>query len=185
MSMLVDNDPFTGPSFPLSNRIRRATWALVYALLFRPSPRPLHAWRALLLRAFGAQMGERCHVYPGAKIWAPWNLQLGRYVGIADNVVLYNMDVISIGDHAVISQGAHLCGGTHDYDSRNFQLVAKPISIGARAWICADAFIHPGITIAEGVVIGARSVVHRNISESWTVCAGHPCVKVGDRARLA
>jgi putative colanic acid biosynthesis acetyltransferase WcaF len=184
MTIIVGNDPYTQASFTFSHRVRRAAWNLVAATLFGLSPRPFHTWRALLLRAFGAELGADCHVYPGAKIWAPWNLVLGHRVGVADGVVLYNMAPIRVGDYAVISQGAHLCCGSHDFNSPNFQLFAKAIEIGSRAWICTEAFIHPGVTVAEGVVVGARAVVHRDLDEPWAVYAGHPAAKVSVRKRL-
>jgi putative colanic acid biosynthesis acetyltransferase WcaF len=133
---------------------------------------------------FGASLGEGCHVYPGVKIWAPWNLHLGNFVGVADGVTLYCMEKIKIGDYAVISQGVHLCGGTHDFNSENFQLVIKPIEIGSHAWVCAEVFIHPGVTVSEGVVVGARSVVTKNIDDSWCVYAGNPCKKIGLRKKI-
>ena len=183
--IIQGNDSFTQPSFPLSHRARRQAWNLVYALLFRLSPRPCHAWRARLLTLFGARLGKDCHVYPGVRVWAPWNLRLGDHVGIADGVTLYSMDVITIGDRAVISQGAYLCCGTHDYESPNMQLTAKPITIGRRAWICAEVFIHPGVSVPEGAVVGARSVVTRSLDEPWAVYAGNPCVKVKERPVIA
>jgi putative colanic acid biosynthesis acetyltransferase WcaF len=163
-----------GPSFSLANRLARVVWNFVWWTLFLPSSRPLHAWRGFLLRVFGAEIGRDCHIYPGAKIWAPWNLSCAEQVGIADGAILYNQARISIGANAVISQGAHLCTGTHDYESSGFELIAYPITIGSHAWIAAEAFIHPGITIGEGAVIGARSVVTRSMPE-WMVCAGNPC----------
>ncbi len=175
------NDPFTGPSFSLSHRIRRQLWGIVWLFLFRPSPRPFHTWRNLLLKSFGAKIGTGCHVYPAAKIWAPWNLRLGNHVGVADGVNLYSMNLIHIGDYAVISQGAHLCGGTHDYNSANFQLITKPIFIGANAWVCADTFIHSGVVIPDGVVVGACSVVLNSLPQPWGVYAGNPCKQVGNR----
>lgn len=181
MSLLQGIDPFTQASFTLKNRIKRAAWYSVQASLFRYSPRSFHGWRALLLRFFGAKLGGGCHIYPGVKIWAPWNLVLGNKVGIGDGVLLYCMDRIVIGNCAVISQGAHLCCGTHDFNSANFQLIVKPIIIGARAWICADVFIHPGVVVSEGAVVGARAVVVKNLSESWAVYAGNPAVKVSKR----
>lgn len=181
--IIQDSNPFLGPSFTPLNRILRQCWNIVYVLVFRFSPRPLHAWRAAILRLFGARLGHGCHVYPSAKIWAPWNLTLGHHVGIADGATLYNMDTIQIGDFAVISQGAHLCGGTHDYNSENFQLIARPIIIGAYAWICAEAFIHPGVVIPEGAVVGARAVATRSLPHEWAVYAGHPCQEVRKRTR--
>lgn len=179
--IIQGNDPYREASFALGSRLRRQLWYLVQASLFRFSLRPLHGWRSFLLRLFGAKLGVGCHVYPGVKIWAPWNLSCGAFVGIADGVTLYSMDLITIGDYAVISQGAHLCTGTHDYNSRNFQLVTRPITIGAHAWVCAEAFLHPGVVLPDGVVIGARSVVTKSVPQAWAVYAGNPCVIVKQR----
>lgn len=167
-------------SFPLSNRLRRLLWKSAHCLLIAWTPRPLHAWRVLVLRCFGAKLGRGCHIYPRAQIWAPWMLVCGDGVGIADQAIIYCMAVISIGHRAVISQGTHLCSGTHDYTDPTFPLVSRPITVGADAWICAEAFVHPGVTIGEGAVIGARAVVTRNMPP-WTVCAGHPCVPLKPR----
>ena len=165
--IIQGSDPYREPSFTLRHRLKRQLWNLVCTLLFRPSPRSFHAWRANILRLFGATLGMGCHVYPDVKVWAPWNLRLGNNVGVGDGANLYCMDMIEIGDYAVISQGAHLCGGTHDYNRSNFQLVIKPIVIGRRAWVCAEAFIHPGVVVPEGTVIGARAVVSRSNMQSW------------------
>src|SRR5690606_351374 len=114
------------------------------------------------------------HVYPGAKIWAPWNLDLGDECGIANDVMLYSQGKISVGYRGIISQGTNLCTGTHDYTKEGHPLITKPIYIGDYAWIAAEAFIHPGISIGDGCVIGARSVVTRDMP-NWMVCAGNPC----------
>lgn len=182
--MIIEgNDPFTQPSFSLSNRLARAIWGVAWALLFRTSPRFMLSWRRALLRLFGAQLGTDVNFAASVKVWAPWQLKVGNRVGFGAGVNLYNMAPLTIDDEAVISQGAHLCGGTHDIDSPNFQLVAKPIRIGARAWICADAFVGPGVSIAEGCVLAARGVAVRSIDEPWTVWAGNPVVKKRDRRR--
>lgn len=171
---MTEADAHTGPSFSLGNRLARVAWGAVYWLLFRPSPRPLHAWRAWLLRLFGARLGARCHIYPGVRIWAPWNLVCGAEAGVASGAILYTQGRVTIGERAVISQGAHLCAGTHDYTRAGFPLVTRPIVVGADAWVAAEAFVHAGVTIGEGAVIGARSVVVKDMPP-WMVCAGHPC----------
>lgn len=149
-------------------------WGVTWLLLFKPSPRICHHWRAFLLRLFGAKLGEHVHVYPSAKIWAPWNLIIGNHVGIADGTTIYSMALIQIGDYCVISQGAHLCAGSHDIDSANFQLIAAPIVIAPYTWVCAEAFIGPRVSIAEGCVLGARAVVMKSIDQAWSVWAGNP-----------
>ena len=173
----------TGPSFSLKNRISRVLWGVVATFLFRFSPRPLHGWRSFLLRMFGATIGHGVHVYPGVKIWAPWNLDLGDECGIASGAILYSKGKITIGRKAVISQGAQLCSGTHDYNDPGFKLITMPIFIGDHAWVAADAFVHPGITIGEGCVIGARSVVTKDMPH-WMVCAGHPCKPIKERTLI-
>ena len=175
-----NTDTFTGPSFSLKNRLSRVLWGVVALAVFRYSPRPLHAWRAFVLRLFGAKVGAGVHVYPGVKIWAPWNLELGDQCGIGNGAVIYNQGKISIGKKAVISQGTHLCAGTHDHTQSGFPLVTKPIFIGDNSWIAAEAFIHPGVTIGEGCVVGARSVVTKDMP-AWMVCAGHPCKPLKER----
>jgi len=175
-----NQNTFTGPSFSLSNRIRRALWMAVSGILFRFSPKPLHGFRAFLLRLFGAKVGRGVHVYPKVKIWAPWNLILKDECGVADDVILYSQGLISVGFRAVISQGSHLAAGTHDYTQPGFPLITKPIVINDHVWIAAEAFINPGIVIGEGCVIGARSVVIKDMP-AWMVCAGHPCKPIKER----
>jgi len=178
--MATNTDTISGPSFSLKNRLSRVVWNIVYVCFFRFSPKPLHAWRAFLLKLFGAQVGKGVHVYPKVAIWAPWNLILEDECGIANGVTLYCQGPIAIGKRAVISQGAHLVAGTHDYTKLGFPLYTKPINIGDYVWVAADTFIHPGVTIGEGAVIGARAVVSKNMPP-WMVCAGHPCKPVKKR----
>ncbi len=170
----------TGPSFSLKNRVAREIWNMVYAVFFRYSPRPFHAWRRLLLQLFGAKIGRGTHVYPKAKIWAPWNVEIGEETGIADGVTLYAQDKIIIGNKAVISQGSYICAGTHDYTKQGFPLYTRPIYIDDHVWIAAECFVHPGVHIYTGAVIGARSVVAANMPE-WKICVGFPCKPVKDR----
>jgi putative colanic acid biosynthesis acetyltransferase WcaF len=179
--IIPGNDPYIQPSFSLGDRLRRGLWGMAWLLLFRPSPRPLHGWRAGLLRVFGATVGHGVHVYPGVRIWAPWKLTVGDYVGIGDGVNLYNMGSITIGDRCVVSQGAHLCAGSHDIDSTNFQLIAAPITLEDRVWICTESYIGLGVRIAEGCVIGARAVMTKSALEAWTVWAGNPAQPIRKR----
>lgn len=171
---MINQDTYTGPSFSVANRAARVIWQITSLFFFRLSPRPFHAWRSFLLRCFGAKVGKGVHVYPGVKIWAPWNLELRDECGVGSGATLYSQGKITIGRRAVISQGVYLCTGTHDYTRAGSPLVTKPIYVGENAWIAAEAFVHPGVVIASGCVIGARSVVINDMPE-WTVCAGNPC----------
>lgn len=155
------------------NKAARAAWGAVWLLLYRPSPRPLHAWRRLLLRLFGARVGRGVKPYPGAKVWAPWNLVLGDHCWLADGVDCYSVAPVEVGPSAIVSQRAFLCTATHDFTDPAFPLVARPIAIGAQAWVAAEAFVGPGVTVGEGAVVGARACVVRDVPP-WTVVAGNP-----------
>ena len=174
---MTNTDTIKGASFSLKNRLARLLWHIIAFIFFKYSPKPLHAWRSFLLRLFGAKVGKGVHVYPKVSIWAPWNLILKDECGIANGVTLYSQGRITVGKRAVISQGAHLVAGTHDYTKLGFPLYTKPIVIGDYAWVAADSFIHPGVEIGEGAVIGARAVVTKNMPP-WMVCSGHPCKSI-------
>jgi putative colanic acid biosynthesis acetyltransferase WcaF len=173
-------DPYLGHPFDLKNRLLRAAWNFVYVFLFRYSPRPLHAWRAFLLRCFGAKLGPNVHIYPKASIWAPWNLICADTAAIADEAIVYNPSPISLGSHSIVSQQAYLCGATHAYDEPGFPLVSYPMSIGDHAWICARATVQPGVNVGEGAVLALGSVATK-FMEPWTVYGGVPARKIKKR----
>ena len=177
-------DPYLRPSFPLLDRLKRLAWNTGWALLYRTSPRPFHAWRTMLLRVFGAKMGRNCHFYPASRIWAPWNLVCADSVTAADGAEIYNPAPIRLGSHAVISQGAYICGATHDLNDPGFPLLAYSSSIGPYAWVCARAVVSPGVNLEEGAVLGLGSVATRNL-EAWGVYGGVPAIKIKQRKRTA
>lgn len=104
----------------------------------------------MLLRSFGARLGVGVHVYPSVKIWAPWNLAMDDHSCLGPYVDCYNVALIELGEYARVSQYAYLCGATHNYKTLAMPLVPKPIHIGAQAWICAGAFVGPGVTVGGG-----------------------------------
>jgi putative colanic acid biosynthesis acetyltransferase WcaF len=160
-------------NYSASNRLGRLLWRTVYTALFRYSPRPLHPWRAFLLRCFGARLGSGCHVYASARIWAPWNLECGSWTCIADDAEVYNPVTVLLGEGVVVSQGAFLCAASHDYSDPEFPLIHGAIIVGNRAWVAARAIVLMGVTIGEGSVIGAGSVVTKDVPPN-AVCAGNP-----------
>lgn len=170
-----------GASFPLVNRLYRLVWMAVWLVFAAWTPPPLHGWRRVLLRAFGARVAPTAFVYGSTRIWSPLNLDLGAYSRIGPRVTVYSMALIRLDDYALVSQGAHLCAGTHDIEDVNFQLQARPIVIGQRAWVAAEAFVGPGVTVGPGAVLGARGCAFRDLAP-WTVYAGNPARPLRPRA---
>lgn len=168
-------------SFSLSNKLRRLAWNVCYWIFFRPFNLDLFkGWRRFILRSFGAKIGKKTCVYASAKIWAPWNLEIGNYSCMSPKVDCYNQGKISIGDHTIISQKTYLCASSHDFTISNFPLILKPIKISNQVWIAADAFIAPGISIGEGAVVGAKAAVFKDV-DAWTVVGGNPAKFIKER----
>lgn len=157
----------------VTNRVCRLIWSVVWCLLYRPSPSAFHGWRRFLLRCFGAKVGRGAHPYPSAKIWAPWQLVMGDHSCLGPGVDCYNVARITLGEFAIVSQRSFLCSATHDYSDQAFPLVTKPITIQTRAWVAAEAFVGPGVTVGQGAVVGARACVTKDVQD-WMVVAGNP-----------
>lgn len=157
----------------LKNKALRFVWGVFWAILFRPSPRVCHGWRRLILRLFGAKIGADVRVYNSACVYYPPNLTLEDQVVIGPNVDLYCVAPIAIGKNSMISQYSYLCAASHDYRKASLPLVAKPIAIGEGTWVCARAFVGPGVTIGNLVVVAACAVVVNDVPHS-VVVGGNP-----------
>ncbi len=162
------------------NKLARMVWQTVWLLAFRPSPWFWHAPRRCLLRLFGAKVGKGVQVMPSAKIWAPWNLALGDYATVSHGVDLYCVNKVTIGAHATVSQRAFLCTATHDVHDSHMPLITKPIRIADGAWVAAEAFVHPGVTIGVDAVVGARAVVIKDVA-CRAIVVGNPAVVLRQR----
>ncbi len=167
---------------PLSftNKAARGLWEIVWLLLYRPSPRIFPGWRRLLLRCFGAQIGKGARPYPGAVIWAPWNLVMGDHSTIGDGVDCYSVARIELGAHATVSQRAYLCSASRDIDDPGHDLLTAPIVIARYGWVASEAYVGPGVTVGEGAVVAARAVAVRDVAP-WTVVGGNPAKFLRER----
>jgi putative colanic acid biosynthesis acetyltransferase WcaF len=180
LDLLPRRRGFVGPTFSLSNRLKRVVWKLTWLLAARWTPPPLRRWRILVLRLFGAQVSWQAFVYSNVEVWAPWNLTIEDYGSLGPGVNCYNIAPVCIGQRAVVSQGAYLCTGSHDYRDPEFPLIAKPITVGRRAWVCAGAFVGPGVVVGDGAILAARGAAFANLAP-WTISRGNPAVVLHQR----
>jgi putative colanic acid biosynthesis acetyltransferase WcaF len=157
----------------------RVVWGFGH-LAFRLSPRPCFGWRRMVLRCFGAKIGAHVNTYPSTRVHFPWNLTVGDWSAIGDQAFIYNLGKVTLGEKVTISHRAQLCAGTHDYTQPDLPLLKPPIVIGNQAWICADAFVGPGLTVGEGAIVGARAVVTKTV-EPWSIVAGNPARFIKNR----
>lgn len=158
-------------------------WWIVEALLFRPSPQFLYGWRRWLLRSFGATVGRDVILRPTVRTQFPWKVSIGDYAWVGDDVVLYSLGDITIGEHAVVSQNCYLCTGSHDPADPTFPIFSVPIVIGAECWLASDVYVAPGVTIGRGTLVGARSSVFKSLP-GGKVCMGSPARVVKDRSSI-
>ncbi len=160
-------------------QLRRILWGLG-SILLRLSPRPAFAWRRGVLRLFGARIGRNVNIYPSTRIYMPWNLEVGDWSAIGDDVFVYCLGKVRLAEKVTVSYRSHLCAGTHDFRDPTLPLLKPPISIAAGVWIGTEAFIGPGVAIGARALVGARAVVVRNV-EAGVVVAGNPACVVGRR----
>lgn len=166
----------------LKSKIGRVVWNVVWLLFFRTTPRGnlFRPWRIMLLKLFGAKVEWSSNVLPSCRIWQPWNLTMGAYACLGADIDCYTVDEIKIGPQATVSQGVKLCTAGHDITSKMFELEYKPIVIEDSAWVAAWSIVLPGVTIGEGAVVAAGSVVVKDV-EPWTVVGGNPAKVIKKR----
>ncbi|RIK78045.1 MAG: putative colanic acid biosynthesis acetyltransferase [Planctomycetota bacterium] len=160
-------------NFSLAHKCRRAVWRLVWLLFFRPSPKFLFGWRRLLLRLFGAIVSKTSYVHSSCSIWDPAQLVLGANTALGPFADCYSVDKIVLENNSTVSQYSYLCTASHDVTDPTMRLITGPIYIKAGAWVCARAYIGPGVTVGEGAVVGACAVAVKNV-DPWSIVAGNP-----------
>ena len=165
----------------LKNQIARFVWTIVWFVFARPLPRSIgNKWRIVLLKIFGAKVKYTSMVYSSVRIYMPWKLKMAEYSCLAPEVDCYNVDWVIVGANSTVSQKSYLCTASHDIYKTNIPLITAPIIIEEQAWVAADAFVGPGITIGQGAVVAARAVVIKDV-EPWTIVGGNPAKFIKNR----
>lgn len=148
-----------------SNRIYRFIWKIFYLFFFKYTPNIFFSWRVFILKLFGAKIGKNVRIYPKVKIWSPKNLIIGDFSCIANQVDVYNVDIVKIGNKTVISQKSYLIGASKNYKSGNRELLTGKIEIGDNVWIAAAVTIGPNVNIGNESVILTGAYIFSDIDE--------------------
>lgn len=151
-------------------------------LLLSPMPWP-NCLRLGVLRLFGAKIGRGVVIKPRVNVHLPWKLEVGDHTWIGEEVFILNFERVKIGAHACISQRVFVCTGNHDFTDPAMSYRNRPISIGGGAWVGAQSFVGPGVSIGNEAVCMAGSVVVRDLPAGM-VCCGNPCVATKARWKV-
>lgn len=158
---------------------RRVLWTVgEYAI--RLSPRPCFGWRRMVLRLFGAKVGQAVNFYSSTRFHMPWNVEIGDWAAIGEDAFIYNLGKVYIGAGASVAYRAHICAGTHDFSDPALPLLKPPVTIEDNAWIGTEAFIGPGVTVCKGAIVGARAVVMKDVP-AMHIVGGNPARQIGVR----
>jgi putative colanic acid biosynthesis acetyltransferase WcaF len=158
----------------------RIGWYFVNAVCFNTWLILPNGLKLILLKLFGAKIGNSITIKPNVNIKYPWFLELGSNVWLGEGCWLDSLAKIKIGSNVSISQGALLLTGNHDYTKTSFELKIAPITLEDGAWIGAKALICPGVTIGSHSVICAGSVVTKD-TRPYMVYQGNPAVALRER----
>ena len=134
-----------------------------------------------MLKAFGANLSGMPFIHSMARIQIPWNLTMKHRACLGECANAYSLGKIEVLEEATIAQEVYLCTGTHDFNDPSLQLITKPITIGKNSFIGARAMILPGVCIGDRAIVGAMSVVSKDIPDHQ-VQAGNPAKKIGERS---
>jgi putative colanic acid biosynthesis acetyltransferase WcaF len=162
-------------------RLGVIVFKIVWTMTCRWTPNPLNRWRLLVLRVFGCRIQGRPYVAATCRIRIPWQLELHHRACLGPDSEVYNLGECILRARCTVTQHGYLCGGSHDLSKRALPLIVAPIDIGEDAFLGAKVFVMPGVIIGEGVVVGAASVVVRDVAP-WAIVAGNPAKQVGTRS---
>ena len=164
---------FASP-WSVNERVLRVLWEFCWLFFCVWTPKPANPWRLFWLGVFDAKIHGTPFVHQRARITIPWKLILHDRACVGDRVNLYSLGEIELKARCTIAQEAYLSGGTHDFAQPTCPLVVGKITIGEDAFVGARAFILPGINVGARAVVGACSVVTRDVPED-VIAAGNPC----------
>jgi len=158
-------------------RWKRGLWVVVRCVFFQ-NPCPWgSAFRSALLRSFGAKIGKGVVIGSNVNSSFAWRLVVGDHAWIGDDVGILSLAQVTIESSVCVARRSFLCTGSHDIRREDFKLKVAPILIRTGSWIAIGSLILPGVTIGEGAVVSAGSVVLKDVPPNCLV-RGNPATVV-------
>jgi putative colanic acid biosynthesis acetyltransferase WcaF len=165
---------------PGAGFVKRTLWYFTNVIFFLNPGFPFRSPKPALLRLFGAKVGKGVVIHPGVNIKFPWKLRIGDNSWIGQRVWLDNLDTLTIGSNVVISQGAMIIQGSHDYKKVDYPTYSKPVVLEDGSWVGAGAIVTLGVTMKSHSVLAVGSVATKDL-EAYTIYQGNPAQPVRER----
>lgn len=158
---------------------------LMRLLLSLPRYRLLNSLKAFFLTRMGASIGKRPIFYPGVWIAPGRNLVLGDDVDLALDVLITTSGGVAIGDRTLIGYRAQIISANHKIPEGRGRIFgsghdAAQVTIGCDVWVGGNSMIMPGVTIGDGAVVAAGSVVTKDVPK-YTIVGGVPAKEIKQR----
>jgi putative colanic acid biosynthesis acetyltransferase WcaF len=177
---VTDNSSFKTTIVIGASKIKQVLWYLTNVVFFINPLITGSAMKIILLRAFGATVGQGVVIKPSVNIKYPWKLSIGNYSWIGERVWIDNLANVTIGNNTCISQGALLLTGNHNYKRTSFDLMLGPIVLEDGVWIGAKSIVCSGVTCFSHAVLSVQSVATANM-DAYCIYQGNPAVKTSAR----
>ena len=165
---------------PGGSSLKRLIWYFINILFLKNSLNPCSAIKVFVLKLFGAEIGKGVVIKPCVNIKYPWNLKVGDFVWIGENVWIDNLAEVEIGNNVCISQGAMLLCGNHNYKEASFDLMIGKIKLEDGSWIGAQTVVCPGVKVSTHAVLGVGSIANHDL-DAYSIYQGNPAQFIRNR----
>jgi len=177
MTKKVDLNSYNNTWFKPGNKLKIVAWYLLNELVLKNTLFPFSKLKVIVLRFFGAKIGQGVTIKPGVNIKYPWFLEIGNYCWIGEGVWIDNLDHVFIGNHVCISQDAMLLCGNHNFKTPTFDLIIKPIILEDGSWVGAKSIVCPGVTLKTHSILTVGSVANKDL-DAYSIYKGNPALKI-------
>jgi putative colanic acid biosynthesis acetyltransferase WcaF len=163
-----------------ASKPKQVLWYFTNIIFFKNSFNVFSSLKVLLLKVFGAKVGNGVVIKPSVNIKYPWKLTIGDHSWIGEDVWIDNLSHVLIDNNVTLSQGALLLTGSHDHTKETFDFISLSIILEDGVWIGAKAVVFGGVTCKTHSILGINSVAENDLN-AYIIYKGNPAIPIIER----